>query len=88
VYDLLNGRKRLEVREDGRKKVNVVGLKEFHVEEQQLVEQLIEHSAAARCTGSTGANAESSRSHSIMQFSLKKPKRENGEPGGREVGKG
>lgn len=84
VYDLLNGRKKLDVREDGRKKVNVVGLKEWHVTEQGLVSQLIEHSSAARQTGQTGANSESSRSHSIMQFSLKKPKKD-GEPGGREV---
>lgn len=62
----------------------MVGLKEFHVESQQLVEQLIDHGAAARCTGMTGANAESSRSHSIMQFSLKKPQKD-GSPGGREV---
>lgn len=86
VYDLLNGRKKLEVREDARRKVNVVGLKEFHVEDQELVQQLIEHSAAARCTGNTAANAESSRSHSIMQFSLKKFK-QNGDPNGREVGR-
>lgn len=84
VYDLLNGRKKLDVREDARKKVNVVGLKEWHVQEQGLVSQLIEHSSAARQTGQTGANSESSRSHSIMQFSLKKPKKD-GEPGGREV---
>lgn len=86
VYDLLNGRKKLEVREDGKRRVNVVGLKEWHVEEQGLVAQLIEHSSAARCTGQTGANAESSRSHSIMQFSLKKHKKD-GEPGGAEVGR-
>lgn len=86
MYDLLNGRKKLEVREDGKRRVNVVGLKEWHVQEQGLVAQLIEHSSAARCTGQTGANAESSRSHSIMQFSLKKHKKD-GEPGGAEVGR-
>lgn len=31
VYDLLNARKRLEVREDGRKKVCIVGLKDFKI---------------------------------------------------------
>ena len=33
LYDLLNGRKRLEIREDGKKRVCIVGLKEFVVEE-------------------------------------------------------
>lgn len=32
LYDLLNGRKRLEVREDGRKRVCIVGVKEFAVD--------------------------------------------------------
>ena len=31
------------------------------------IQQLVDHSSAARSTGSTGANADSSRSHSIMQ---------------------
>ena len=31
VYDLLNARKRLEVREDAKKKVCIVGLKDFQV---------------------------------------------------------
>ena len=35
------------------------------------VEHYIKHSNSARSTGSTGANADSSRSHSIMQFSLR-----------------
>ena len=33
LYDLLNGRKRLEVREDGRKRVCIVGVKDFMVED-------------------------------------------------------
>ena len=37
----------------------VVGLKEFEVADVGLVEQLIAHGTAARCVGSTGANAES-----------------------------
>ena len=72
VYDLLNGRARLVIREDARAQMCVVGLKEFEVADVGLVEQLIAHGTAARCVGSTGANAESSRSHAIMQFVLKK----------------
>lgn len=37
----------------------------------EAVEHYIKHSNSARSTGSTGANADSSRSHSIMQFSLR-----------------
>ena len=60
------------IREDARAQMCVVGLKEFEVADVGLVEQLIAHGTAARCVGSTGANAESSRSHAIMQFVLKK----------------
>eukprot|EP00803_Ostreobium_quekettii_P002186 evm.model.scf_360.1 EVM.evm.TU.scf_360.1 scf_360:11705-21458(+) len=77
IYDLLNGRKKLDIREDGKKKVVVVGLKEYVADGVNFIEQLIEHSAAARSTGSTGANADSSRSHAIMQFALKQPIDEN-----------
>lgn len=84
IFDLLNGRKGLVSREDARKRINIVGLREWHVQEGALVQQLIDHAAAARQTGQTGANAESSRSHAIMQFTLKKTQ-PGGEPGGREA---
>ena len=71
VYDLLNGRKKLVIREDARQQMCVVGLQEFEADNVTLVERLIEHGTAARCTGSTGANSESSRSHAILQLSLK-----------------
>jgi kinesin family protein 2/24 len=61
VFDLLNGRKKLEVREDGRRRVQVVGLREVAVGSLEVLRQLCDHSAAARSTGSTGANDESSR---------------------------
>ena len=72
VYDLLNGRKKLVIREDARAQMCVVGLQEFEVDNVELVQRLIEHGTAARCTGSTGANSESSRSHAILQLSLKR----------------
>jgi hypothetical protein len=37
-----------------------------------LVKQLIEEANHRRSVGSTAANADSSRSHSIMQFALKR----------------
>ncbi|PSC68800.1 kinesin-13A-like isoform X1 [Micractinium conductrix] len=71
VFDLLNGRKKLDVREDGRKRVQVVGLREVLVGSLPVLQQLTDHAAAARSTGSTGANDESSRSHSILCFALR-----------------
>ncbi|KIZ05656.1 kinesin family member 2/24 [Monoraphidium neglectum] len=72
VYDLLNGRKKLNILEDGKKQVCVVGLKEHVVDDVEVVKQLIEEANMRRSTGSTAANADSSRSHSIMQFALKR----------------
>lgn len=39
------------------------------------IQQLVDHSNAARSTGSTGANSDSSRSHSIMQVRPRRPAR-------------
>lgn len=51
--------------------VCVVGLKEYNVEDVSIVKQLIESANQQRSVGSTAANSDSSRSHSIMQFALK-----------------
>lgn len=72
LYDLLNNRTRLETREDGRKRVCIVGLREFCVEEVGAIQDLAERANSSRSTGVTGANSDSSRSHSIMQFALKR----------------
>ncbi|CAG9460335.1 unnamed protein product [Pedinophyceae sp. YPF-701] len=71
VFDLLNGRQRLVMREDGKKKVNIVGLQEYPITSPGEIIQLLDHGNAARSTGSTGANADSSRSHAILQLALK-----------------
>lgn len=42
------------------------------VRDVEVVKQLIEEANTRRSTGSTAANADSSRSHSIMQFALKR----------------
>lgn len=73
VFDLLNGRQRLEVREDAKRRVQVVGLKELQVGDVTVLRRLCDHAACARSTGCTGANDESSRSHSIMTFFLRAP---------------
>ena len=85
VFDLLNDRQKLCMREDGRQRVCIVGLQEFEVENVEQVEQLIELGQSTRSTGTTGANAESSRSHAIIQLVLRSAARQQQE--GRFVGK-
>jgi kinesin family member 2/24 len=73
IFDLLNGRQRLEVREDAKRRVQIVGLHETPVVTVATLASICEKAANARSTGSTGANDESSRSHSILTFSLRAP---------------
>ncbi|KAL9400796.1 hypothetical protein Peur_004645 [Populus x canadensis] len=72
LFDLLSERKKLCMREDGRQQVCIVGLQEFEVSDVQIVKEYIERGNAARSTGSTGANEESSRSHAILRLAVKK----------------
>uniref|UniRef100_J3M434 Kinesin-like protein n=1 Tax=Oryza brachyantha TaxID=4533 RepID=J3M434_ORYBR len=72
LFDLLSDRRQLLMREDGKKQVCIVGLQEFEVSDVQIVKEYIERGNAARSTGSTGANEESSRSHAILQLAVKK----------------
>ncbi len=72
LFDLLNDRAKLVSREDAAKAVNIVGLKETHVESVQQLLDLIAYGNSCRSTGVTGANLDSSRSHAILQIALKK----------------
>ncbi|KAG1326250.1 kinesin-like protein KIN-13A [Cocos nucifera] len=74
LFDLLCDRRKLCMREDGKQQVCIVGLQEFEVSDVQIVMDFIEKGNAARSTGSTGANEESSRSHAILQLAIKKHK--------------
>ncbi|WOH11136.1 hypothetical protein DCAR_0830615 [Daucus carota subsp. sativus] len=72
LFDLLNDRKKLCIREDGKQQVCIVGLQEFGVVDVNTVKELIERGNSTRSTGTTGANEESSRSHAILQLAIKK----------------
>ena len=61
----------------------VLAVKQVHVAQPEAIQELVTHASKARSTGSTGVNDESSRSHSIMQFALKR----EGESDGHPVGK-
>lgn len=74
LYDLLNNRKQLFAREDYKQKVNIVGLQEHPVDTVDELMNIIEYGNSVRATGSTGANADSSRSHAILQICLKQTK--------------
>ncbi|KAI1304849.1 Kinesin-like protein kif24 [Mortierella claussenii] len=71
LHDLLNNRKKLHAREDGKSSVVVAGLKEYEIVNVEGLMQVFEYGNNARSTGSTRANADSSRSHAIMQIVLK-----------------
>jgi len=72
VFDLLAERRKLCIRESGTGEVCVVGLREYPISSLAAVQRLVAQGNAARTTGSTGANADSSRSHSILILSLRR----------------
>uniref|UniRef100_A0A8C5KGH9 Kinesin-like protein KIF24 n=1 Tax=Jaculus jaculus TaxID=51337 RepID=A0A8C5KGH9_JACJA len=71
LYDLLNRRKRLFAREDSKHVVRIVGLRELQVDSMELLLQVILKGSKERSTGATGVNADSSRSHAIIQIQIK-----------------
>ncbi len=68
IQDLLNGRYRLKVLEDGRGEVVVSGLEEFEANGPRDFLNLIETGHANRNTHAAEANDASSRSHAICQI--------------------
>ncbi|KAK1414273.1 hypothetical protein QVD17_30017 [Tagetes erecta] len=87
LFDLLNDRKKLCMREDGSKQVCIVGLQEYKVSDVETIKELIERGNATRSTGTTGANEESSRSHAILQLVVKRSVDGSGSKPPRVVGK-
>ena len=82
LFDLLNERKQIKCLEDSKGKVCFPGLTEHPVHAPEHVMQLIEEGAANRSTGTTSRNADSSRSHAVLQIKLmKKGRKQNIEHG-------
>ncbi|NWV77909.1 KIF24 protein, partial [Dasyornis broadbenti] len=71
LYDLLNGRKRLFAREDGKHVVQIVGLREVQVDSVDQLLEVILKGGKERSTGATAVNSDSSRSHAIIQIQIK-----------------
>eukprot|EP00792_Barthelona_sp_PAP020_P007736 TRINITY_DN3159_c4_g1_i1.p1 TRINITY_DN3159_c4_g1~~TRINITY_DN3159_c4_g1_i1.p1 ORF type:complete len:710 (-),score=227.46 TRINITY_DN3159_c4_g1_i1:380-2374(-) len=70
LYDLLNDRKKLTAREDAHSNVCIAGLKVHEVSNESELLNLIAYGNEVRSTGSTNVNADSSRSHAILQIQL------------------
>ncbi|KAM9206826.1 kinesin-like protein KIF24 [Dugong dugon] len=71
LYDLLNRRKRLFAREDSKHVVQIVGLRELQVDSVEFLLEVILKGSKERSTRATGVNADSSRSHAIIQIQIK-----------------
>lgn len=70
LFDLLNNRESLKALVDAKGDVNVMGLSEQRVSGVEALLKLIDYGNSVRSTGSTGANADSSRSHAVLQITL------------------
>lgn len=70
LFDLLNNREPLKALVDAKGDVNVLGIVEQPVFSVDSLLKFIDHGISVRSTGSTGANADSSRSHAVLQITL------------------
>ena len=71
VLDLLGDRARLEVLEDGKGRVQIVGLREEPICHADDLLELVRQAEELRAVGATSANETSSRSHAILQVTLR-----------------
>ena len=71
LYDLLNNRQLVHARENANGKVKIMGITEAQVTSQDELMEVIEFGLGSRVTGTTAANQESSRSHAVLQITIK-----------------
>jgi kinesin family member 2/24 len=70
LQDLLNNREVVHCREDHKQQVNIVNLTEKRCHTVEDIMNALSKGMLLRAQGTTGANAESSRSHAILTMSL------------------
>eukprot|EP01060_Flectonema_neradi_P029222 TRINITY_DN3985_c0_g1_i3.p1 TRINITY_DN3985_c0_g1~~TRINITY_DN3985_c0_g1_i3.p1 ORF type:complete len:337 (+),score=58.51 TRINITY_DN3985_c0_g1_i3:95-1105(+) len=70
LYDLMDSRKQVHAREGADGVVKICGLSEHRVQTSAAMLKLVTESNRQRASGSTSANARSSRSHAILRLSL------------------
>lgn len=71
MSDLLNGKKKLQIQEDGNSKIQVSGLTERQASSEKEMNSIIDFGHSERTTHSTAANDTSSRSHAVCQIKVK-----------------
>jgi kinesin family protein 2/24 len=71
LFDLLNNKNVLQAREDGKGNICIVGLVEKNTKNIQELLDIIDYGLNSRTVGITGANLDSSRSHAILQISIR-----------------
>jgi kinesin family protein 2/24 len=71
LFDLLNDRKHVKCLENSKGKVCFPGLSEHGLSNPEELISLIERGATNRSTGTTSRNADSSRSHAVLQLHLR-----------------
>lgn len=86
IFDLLNDRQRLFAREDAEKVINICGLSEHQVTDIQEIFDVITSGSAYRAAGQTSANAESSRSHAVLQVEVRE-RQGNGRKAPKTIGR-
>lgn len=73
LFDLLNNRRRLIPREDGKGNIILSGLKEYRIRTVSSMMQVFDIGNRERTTCKTFTNDTSSRSHAVLQILLKEP---------------
>ena len=71
LFDLLNNKNILQAREDGKGNICIVGLVEKYTKNIEELLDIIDFGLNSRTVGITGANLDSSRSHAILQITIK-----------------
>lgn len=72
LFDLLNARSPVTLREDANKKVNLCGLSWQPIHSADQLWAVVEEGMEQRSVGSTSANERSSRSHAILSIRVRK----------------
>lgn len=72
---MLNKRTELKLREDNKNNINIIGLEEASVNSTEDFIDYLSQGSKERVTSQNSANADSSRSHAILQITLKDGKK-------------
>jgi hypothetical protein len=71
AFDVLHDRERLEIRENDKGRVVIVGLQELPCDTEEALLEVIRRGNASRTTHSTEVNEVSSRSHAICEITIR-----------------